>query len=214
MKRLVTIIFLFLLSLSLFAQKAWVVTEDGIVPPSDIFADSPFEWGFTAGVGVSSISFSKAAFRGRPHIDYLGGFSFQYNMVKFLSVRGDAIYERSLSRYPDVSDIFSSGFIYRQSSVTIPVNLLFSTSSDEAVSSFCGFGGYYERMLTSRMETDDIFGDVNHNQWGLSICIGLSFERFSLMYLQRFQMGKIFVCDDYPSASMRAGTFVLAYRFK
>lgn len=135
-----------------------------------------FECGLTFGIGNNRHYYPHGALDGKHGFACSAGLYGQYNMPRFLSLRGSAIYENRSAQIPDTHDVLGTSHLFTQQSVTIPVDVILRTSG-KTYAYVCG-GGYYSRILSSAQDgvrLDATSSNIVVNeygwQWGLGVCI-------------------------------------------
>jgi hypothetical protein len=130
-------------------------------------------------------------------------------LSKALTLEVKGLYERTKARYPDESDLYGSALSYRQESVLVPVNLMF-TVAEQGLGAYLGFGGYYGYILNAEVQDRPSMA-VDRNQWGVSWSAGLRLGKIMISGESRFQLNPLFVGQ--PVAKLRTGTFNVCYFF-
>lgn len=157
----------------------------------------------------SYIDFPKAAFNGKRGYGFDAGIATHTRLSKALTVEVKGLYERTKARYPDESDLYGSALSYRQESVLVPVNLMF-TVAEQGLGAYLGFGGYYGYILNAEVQDRPSMA-VDRNQWGVSWSAGLRLGKIMISGESRFQLNPLFVGQ--PVAKLRTGTFNVCYFF-
>lgn len=175
-----------------------------------------FEFGLSAGLASSRITFPDAPFDGKSATGFHGGIILQYNFKNYFAVRADVAYNYSHCPYPDVADPFSKGYGVEQHSLMVPVMFQLHTK-DPGNGIYLNLGGFYSRVLDGCFYDKGAGPDylANNNQWGFVFGFGFRLGYHWMMdFSYYYQLNKFFdTTNGLPKATINTSTFSLGYIF-
>ena len=170
----------------------------------------PFQFGIKAGYGSASLDFSKGAVMSRTGFSWNAGVSAQANMES-LGLRVDALYESFSSSYPVASDLFNSEASFRQTAMTVPVQIL-AQLKDGATTTYLGAGAFYRRCLDCKC-SGTMPSAVCDSQYGWQFSFGLKLGHIEFGCDFRSGLGSIFDRSSAPGVHLDSSAFEMMYVF-
>ncbi len=142
----------------------------------DRYKVKSFEVAVGAGFGASSFHFPKSQINTEGRAGFSGSLMAQYNNSKLgMGLRTGISYEWIRSYYPDQADIFGSTLGYKQTSIDIPLSVVFFSGNQKA-RFYMGIGPSLSCQLSSSL---DGYGyKTNEYLWGMDFFFGFRYKHF------------------------------------
>jgi aminopeptidase YwaD len=174
-----------------------------------------FEAGLTASLTSSNLNFIKSALVTKSRTGFSVGPQFQLN-IKDFGLNAKALYEMTISEFPDDGNLWKESLRYRQQSLTVPVMIIGNAYSSYSMRFFAGFGGYYSYVFWNNADDFTLSSNpvqIEKNQWGISYCLGMQVSRFSVSLDGRVQKNNFFTGIAAPSARLSSFNLTFGYDF-
>ncbi len=135
-----------------------------------------FEVAVSAGFSGSSFHFPKSQINTEGRSGFSGSLMAQYNNSKLgMGLRTGVTYDWIRSYYPDQADIFGSTLSYRQTSINIPLSLVFF-SGNQTARFYVGMGPTLNYVFDSSLQG---YGyKTNDYLWGMNFFFGFRYKHF------------------------------------
>jgi aminopeptidase YwaD len=174
-----------------------------------------FEAGLTASLVSSNLDFNKSALVTKSRTGFSVGPQFQLN-IKDLGLNAKALFESTVTRFPDDGHLWKESLNYRQQSLTVPVMLIGNAFSSYSFRFFVGFGGYYSYVYWNNASDFTLSSEkvqIEPNQWGITYCIGMQAGHVILSLDGRVQKNNFFTGIAAPSGRLNSISLTLGYDF-
>jgi hypothetical protein len=170
-----------------------------------------FEAGLTASIGSNRHAYKSGALDGKYAFSWHAGLYGQLNMG-FYAIRLKALYENRAAQWPDATDSKVS-HKFSVESLSLPVDIMFKTSSTESIYAYLFAGGYYSYVFSGNFaDTGYQLGrDVARHEGGLQFGLGFKVYNMSLEFSTRYGLTGVLLHD--PVVRNQTSYFTLGWRF-
>ena len=171
----------------------------------------PFELSVNLGTTSTSISYPNTHIATGNNIGWNAGLSLQFNKAD-LGFRTGVSYELSRSFFINESDPLGSAFSYRQSSINVPLTMMYLINGPKAFGFYFGVGANMRYSLDSSLETLDY--KTNNLQWYAHTVFGFRFAHFYIEDEFNGQLNGLFKSGpDIPKANLSTVSFKIGWVF-
>ena len=171
-----------------------------------------FEMGVTAGFGRTTLDFTESAFFSKSRLGYMGGITARLNMG-IPVLQAAALYDVARSQFPHVKDDGSFDMfattLYRQQSLTVPVQLLFQFPS-KSTNFYIGGGAYYSWLLGTQKPHTEQIPDAR-DTYGLMWSLGCRLGRVTIELSSLYQLNSTYASPTFPSVKANRVNASLTY---
>ena len=175
----------------------------------------PFELSVNLGTTSTSISYPNTHIATGNNIGWNAGLSLQFNKADLgfsLGFRTGVSYELSRSFFINESDPLSSAFSYRQSSINVPLTMMYLINGPKAFGFYFGVGANMRYSLDSSLETLDY--KTNNLQWYAHTVFGFRFAHFYIEDEFNGQLNGLFKSGpDIPKANLSTVSLKIGWVF-
>ena len=142
-------------------------------------ADTSFALGVSAGLGSARFDFPKSAFTGKTSFSWDAGLSARLYM-KHLGIIADAYYGQYSALYPDRDNLFGAYRTFRETAVTVPVNIVYQTPRSHRIGAYIGAGAWYSHVFSANAADLDAAMSARDNDWGWCWTFGIDMYNLTL----------------------------------
>lgn len=154
-----------------------------------------FSGGITFGAGSNYHYYSEGALVGKSAFAFNSGLFVQYNLFDMLALRMAALYEERSADMPEKSDIFGSSRRLKERTITVPLDLMLTTSNRQPVYAAASFGGYCSRVVGATLDGTGLNlanEKINPVEYGIQWGLGVNIYNLYLSSQMRYALTDVF----------------------